>query len=93
MVKEIRVGFLTSEDPADKRSWSGTHYSMFISLKKEFNNVVPLGPVKDNLFLKTILYAFNFVLRLIFRKGYNKSQNLLRSYLFASKFENKLKKQ
>ena len=93
MVKEIRVGFLTSEDPADKQSWSGTHYSMFISLKKEFNNVVPLGPIKDNLFLKTILYAFNFVLRLIFRKGCNKSQNLLRSYLFASKFEKILKKQ
>src|SRR4051794_9210132 len=41
----LRIGFITSTDPSDRRSWSGTHYSMFRSLERNLGKVTALGPV------------------------------------------------
>ena len=41
----LRIGFITSTNPFDRRSWSGMHYSMFRSLERNMGKVVALGPV------------------------------------------------
>src|SRR6476661_6610925 len=41
----LRLGFITSTDPLDRRSWSGVHYSIFRALERNVGEVVALGPV------------------------------------------------
>lgn len=43
--KRLRIGFITSTDPLDRRSWSGVHYSIFKALERNLGEVVALGPV------------------------------------------------
>ena len=43
--KRLRIGFVTSTDPLDRRSWSGVHYSIFKALERNLGEVVALGPV------------------------------------------------
>lgn len=40
----IRIAYLSSSNPLDKRSWSGIHYSVFHSLKEAGFDVTSLGP-------------------------------------------------
>jgi glycosyltransferase involved in cell wall biosynthesis len=42
----IRIGFITSSDPLDRRSWSGVYYSIYKALERNMGEVVALGPVK-----------------------------------------------
>lgn len=41
----IRIGFVTSLDPLDRRSWSGVYYSIYRALERNVGEVVALGPV------------------------------------------------
>lgn len=43
--KRLRIGFLTSANPFDHRSWSGVHYAMFKALERNLGEVIALGPV------------------------------------------------
>lgn len=43
--KRLRIGFVTSSNPLDRRSWSGVHYSIFKALERNLGEVVALGPV------------------------------------------------
>ena len=40
----MRIGYCTSTDSYDKKSWSGTHYFMMKALEK-CGRVIPLGPL------------------------------------------------
>lgn len=42
----LRIGYVTISDPHDRRSWSGTNYSMMRTLQKHCGEVVPLGPLR-----------------------------------------------
>lgn len=41
----MKIGYITKEDPNDIKAYSGTHYSMYQALKKNFDEVTPLGPL------------------------------------------------
>ncbi|XWN37295.1 MAG: glycosyltransferase family 4 protein [Balneola sp.] len=41
----MKIGYITKEDPNDVRAYSGTHFAMYQALKKEFDEVIPLGPI------------------------------------------------
>lgn len=41
----LRIGFVSSTDPLNRRSWSGVHYSIFKALERNMGEVVALGPV------------------------------------------------
>ncbi|MBC6611658.1 glycosyltransferase family 4 protein [Hymenobacter sp. BT507] len=43
--KPLHIGFLTSTDPLNRRSWSGVHYSMFRAAERNLGTVEALGPV------------------------------------------------
>ncbi|MVN78980.1 glycosyltransferase [Hymenobacter sp. HMF4947] len=45
----LRIGFVTSTDPLNRRSWSGVHYSIFKALERNLGDVVALGPVNMRL--------------------------------------------
>ncbi|WP_201979540.1 glycosyltransferase family 4 protein [Hymenobacter rubidus] len=41
----LRIGFITSTDPLNRRSWSGVHYSIFKALERNLGEVIALGPI------------------------------------------------
>jgi glycosyltransferase involved in cell wall biosynthesis len=43
--RRLRIAYLTVRDPRDRRSWSGTLYSMLQALEKHCGEVVPIGPL------------------------------------------------
>jgi glycosyltransferase involved in cell wall biosynthesis len=43
--QRLRIGFVTSLAPLDRRSWSGVHYSIFKALERNVGDVTALGPV------------------------------------------------
>jgi len=88
-VDKITVAFLTTTDPNDKRSFSGGHYNMFHSLKKNFHEVVPLGPVKLPKYIILIEYlkmGFAFIKG----KRYNRAHSEIRARFYAKIFNKKL---
>lgn len=78
---ELKIAFLTSTDPEDKRAWSGTHNRMYLSLKNEFEVVEKIGPI-NNFFLKS-LSLINKISRKVFKKGYNHNNSILRSIILS----------
>ena len=51
-----RIAYVTSNDPRDRRSWSGTHYYMAQALQRHCGDLVPIGPIKPgSLLLKKVL--------------------------------------
>ena len=42
----MKIGYLSVNDPSDKRSWSGIHYRMYTALLREGFDVVAIGPVQ-----------------------------------------------
>tara|TARA_R110001583_G_scaffold18633_1_gene73906 strand:+ start:4300 stop:5463 length:1164 start_codon:yes stop_codon:yes gene_type:complete len=92
MNKKITVGFLTSKNPLDKKSWSGTHYKMYQSLKNEFDEVVAIGPIKKNAVIELILLIIALINFLFFFKKYKKSHSVVLSKYYAYKIKLKLKK-
>lgn len=45
MLKEPRIGYLTTTNPEDRRSWSGIHFAMLQELRNRYKEVVVLGPL------------------------------------------------
>jgi len=91
MNKKIKVGYLTSSNPLDKRSWSGTHFKMYESLKNKFEEVYILGPLKKSIFLKVTLLVFSLTHFLVFFKKYKKNHSKLLSKYYAYKINRKFK--
>lgn len=41
----MNIGYLTKQNPEDRKAYSGIHYSMLKALREQFMQVTPLGPV------------------------------------------------
>ena len=83
-----RIAFLTSEDPNNKKSWSGIPYYMFHALKLIGADVQTLGPVFNP--LKPFGQVTNKISRRLLGKRYNYKHSLLYSKQYARIFEKKL---
>ena len=88
----IKIAYLSSNDPTDKKVWSGTHYSIYSALKKHVGEVIPLGPYEPKLpiFLGKILTGLS---QKILNKRYNYRHSKLVSKAYGIYFTKKLKKQ
>ncbi|MBN9662342.1 MAG: glycosyltransferase family 4 protein [Acidobacteria bacterium] len=64
----LKIGYLTANDPHDRRSWSGTHYYMARALQQYCGDVVPLGPIAPN--GEFLHKAVRKGLRLLFGQNY-----------------------
>lgn len=77
-----RIAFLTSKDPLDKRSFSGTYYRMYAALQNENTEVIPIGPI-DLPFVELILKIFQRITLKLFKKKYNVSHSIISSKIYA----------
>jgi glycosyltransferase involved in cell wall biosynthesis len=78
MSKIKRVAFLTRENPLDKRSWSGIYFRMLDSLKNEFDEVIPIGPIELPA-IEYIVKMIEFLTRKLLKKKYLQDRSLLYS--------------
>ena len=90
MKEKLTVGYLTSKNPKDKRSWSGTHFKMYESLMKEVDEVYLIAPIKYNLMIKSMLLVNTVINQLFFFKRYDRSHSLILSKFYASQIKKKL---
>ncbi len=82
-----KIAYLTSVDPLDKKSLSGTIYTILKVLEKEVGTVDVLGPAKiDNAFTR-FLKRINYKLP----RRYNFNHSIFFGIKFAWVFEKKLK--
>lgn len=85
----ITVGYLTEEDPRDRRTWSGTNHFLLRALEERVQAVRVLGPVRPQptLFLGRL---FNQVLLRTTGKRYNYRASFPLSRAFAKVLRKRL---
>lgn len=87
---QIRIGFLTSTDPKNRRSWSGLHYMLGQALEKHVGEVEYLGPVSLR-YLFGLGDRLNLLLkRVAAGKRYHYSVSIVVSKLYAYLFKKKI---
>jgi glycosyltransferase involved in cell wall biosynthesis len=88
--KTLKIAYLSSNDPTDKKVWSGTHYSIYNSLLSLPAQVTILGPYEPILAtsIGKIMTGFS---QLIFNKRYNYRHSNLLAKAYGKYFNKKLK--
>ncbi len=66
----FKILYLSSEDPYNKKSWSGIHYNIVQQLEKHFE-VTPAGPLVTSRKILFFFRWFNLFLKHVFHKKYN----------------------
>ena len=89
----IRIGFLTSTDPLDRRSWSGVHYSVFRAAERILGPVTALGPVPMVWPLRIGSKLNHFLITPLTGKRYHYSWSVALSHLYARQFAKRLQQQ
>jgi len=84
---KYKIAYLTSVDPLDKKSLSGTIYTILKVLEKDVGTVDVLGPVKITNALLRFLKRVNYKLQ----RRYNFNHSLYYGRIYARIFEKKLK--
>lgn len=85
----LRIAFLSSFDPMNKRAMSGVSYFFLKILKQHFETVDIIGPAKTRKLLNGHLSR---ALRLIFRKKrYNLDHSFLMAFFYKREFKKLLK--
>lgn len=87
----MRVALITTQDPADHASWSGTQYHVLQQLQKQFGTVTPLGPVKLNPVENLITRAISRILPRLCK--YSLIHSLVIGWFRARHFSRKLREQ
>ncbi|MBA3680807.1 MAG: glycosyltransferase family 4 protein [Bacteroidetes bacterium] len=85
----LKIGYLSSENPTNKKVWSGTHYSIYKHLST-FAEVTPLGPYEPKLRLWIAKFVNQFYLKVL-NKRYSYRHSIFISKGYANYFNKKLK--
>jgi glycosyltransferase involved in cell wall biosynthesis len=86
-----RIAFLTSHDPRDKRSWSGTYYHMAKALQEHCGDLFYLGPVRPK--IRMVGGVYNKFLQLTARKRYDHEHSIILAKRYGAIFDRKISKQ
>jgi glycosyltransferase involved in cell wall biosynthesis len=86
--KHIKIAFLTSDDPKDRRVWSGTYYFMAKALEKHCGEVRYLGPVKPP--FRIFGKVSNKLSQLLLQKRYDYMHSVFLAKSYAKIFGTKL---
>lgn len=89
-MSRLRIAYLSSADPHDKRSWSGIHNSVFRSLGKHCGDVEATGPWHPAFLLKAER-GTAFLQRKLTRKRKDYYHTLRIAKAYGRYFTNKLK--
>lgn len=87
----IKIAFLTSADPKDKRSWSGVYYYMAKALQDYCGDVFLLGPV--DIREKVMEKPYRIISSISPEKKYDSQHSIHLSLEYAKIFEEKLREQ
>lgn len=87
--KPLKIAYLSSNDPTDKKVWSGTHYSIYSSLKKIPADVTILGPFEPKLAVM-IGKIITGLSQLLLKKRYNYRHSYLLAKAYGRYFNKKL---
>ena len=87
-MKKLKFAYLSSDNPLDKKIWSGTHYSIYKKLL-ELGEVEILGPYQPPIRLLFAKILNQLSLR-IFTKRFNYRHSIFLSKGYAKYFNNKL---
>lgn len=87
--KPLKIAYLSSNDPTDKKVWSGTHYSIYSNLKKTPADVTILGPFEPKIALM-IGKIITGLSQLLFKKRYNYRHSYLLAKAYGKYFNKKL---
>ncbi len=88
-MKKIKIAYITSEDPNDINTWSGTSNNILKCLRKTNFEIITFGPLKS--YLLKILKILEIFYKLIGIK-YDPDRNLLLSKIYANKIKKIIKK-
>jgi glycosyltransferase involved in cell wall biosynthesis len=83
-MKPLKVAFLTSFDPFDKRGWSGTVNALFNVINKNWGEAHWLGPIPRN--SELIGKSCNVISKALFHKRYNYQHSILNSLRYSGIF-------
>lgn len=83
------LAYLTSSDPFDKRSWSGTHHSVYSALQREFNTVTSLGPWQPEALLRRDRY-WSYFGKILTGKRFDYQHSLRLAKAYSAYFTPKL---
>src|SRR2546425_278032 len=77
----IKIAYVTTTDPADRRTWSGTNFFLWQALQRNIGDVEVLGPVHP-FFLIFFLRLINFLSLLFFKRriDWRSSRTLSKKY-------------
>ncbi|MFY1045280.1 glycosyltransferase family 4 protein [Chryseobacterium sp. GP-SGM7] len=89
--KKIKIAYLCTGDPQDKKIWSGTIFRMYDALQKqgfdiEWIEVGKFSAFQNNMFLKIEKFY-----KKIFQRGFNKNHFLLKALIASGDLTKKLK--
>ncbi|UYZ61361.1 glycosyltransferase family 4 protein [Hymenobacter weizhouensis] len=88
--QSLRIGFLTSTDPLNRRSWSGVHYSIFRAAERVLGSVEALGPVPMVWPLRIGDNLNRRLIKPLTGKRYHYSWSVVLAKLYARTFKRKL---
>ncbi|HCI79480.1 MAG TPA: hypothetical protein DHW02_07305 [Ktedonobacter sp.] len=86
--KPLKIAFLTSFDPLDRRSWSGTVYYLAQSLQQHCGEVAFLGPM--NIWEKYLGKVINQITLRLLKKRYSYNHSFLLAKKYAKVAKRKL---
>lgn len=89
VLNSLKIGYLSSENPADKKVWSGTHYSILKSLER-IGKVTVLGPFEPKVQL-FIGKAINQLSLKLLKKRFDYRHSYLISKMYGKYFSSKIK--
>ncbi|MFZ1685800.1 MAG: glycosyltransferase family 4 protein [Flavobacteriales bacterium] len=90
MQGEITIGYITVEDPNDRRTWSGINFFLMRAVERAGAKVVVLGPLRPQPLL-FFCQAFNFLSTRLLGKRYNYRDSNVLSRAYARRLLRRMK--
>ncbi|MCB0757909.1 MAG: hypothetical protein KDC01_05590, partial [Flavobacteriales bacterium] len=86
----ITIGYITVDDPHDRRTWSGINNFLLRALNERVERVIPLGPLRPQPLL-FLLKLINQVMLRTTGKRFNYRDSFLLSRAYARRIDRRLK--
>ena len=86
-----KIAFLTSHDPQDRKSWSGTYFHMSKALEKHCGDLFYLGPVRPK--IRIIGELYSRLIQLTIGKRYDHEHSAVVAKRYAAIFDRKISRE
>lgn len=87
MKRELTIGYVTVDDPLDRRTWSGINNFLFEALRRQVTEVIPIGPLRP----RPVLFFCQVVNQVRWRL-FGKRWNYRDSFIMARAYRRTLRR-